>query len=120
MARPVEIVCTACGADTLVKREPVYDGFKKTGEQFVCASCGHVYPSEADVPFKQRKKISVFGEDDRSRTVDVFESVEKRRNCRYCRHYLVNPFTQRCGLHMREVQATDVCPEFEKEVEQPS
>jgi hypothetical protein len=30
-ARSVEILCAACGADTLVKMEPVYEGFKKVG-----------------------------------------------------------------------------------------
>ena len=27
--------------------------------------------------------------------------------------YVVNPFTQRCGLHNRVVQATDYCDDFE-------
>lgn len=114
---PVEIICSACGEDTLVKREPVFDGFKKTAERFVCAACGHVYPSEKDVPFKAGKKPSIFGDDDAPKKVDIFKEDEKGRNCRYCKHYLVNPFTQRCGLHFKEVQATDCCADFERKPE---
>ena len=39
--KSLEIVCSKCGADTLLKREPVYEGFKKVGEKLTCASCGH-------------------------------------------------------------------------------
>jgi len=120
----VEIICAACGADTLIRREPVYEGFKKTGQKLSCAACGHEYASEEDVPFKGRSTSSIFGEEDRprrpevfaeedrSRRPEVFAAAERGRNCRHCRHYLLNPFTQRCGLHQKEVRATDVCDDF--------
>ena len=54
----------------------------------------------------------VFTESDKSRRVDVFEDHEKQSTCRYCEHYVVNPFTQRCGLRFREVEATDSCGDF--------
>ncbi|MBM4143943.1 MAG: hypothetical protein FJ225_10195 [Lentisphaerae bacterium] len=111
--RPPEIVCAACGAETLVRREAVYDGFKRVGERFVCVSCGHAYAAEAEVPFKAAKRTAVFSEADRTRSADVFAADEKGRNCRHCRHYVVNPFTQRCGLHLRRVEATDACGDFE-------
>ena len=111
--RSLEIHCTACGADTLVKREPVYDGFTKTGEVFRCISCGHTFADEDDVPFNASADPKVFGEEDRSKTIDVFKDDEKGRNCRHCRHYVVNPFTQRCGVHEKEVEATDFCDQFE-------
>ncbi len=136
----VEIVCVACGEEALLKREAVYDGFKKTGETLSCSACGHRYANEDEVPFKKKKragifdddlprkvnifgeddaprKVSVFGEEDRSKKVDIFAGDERQKNCRYCEHYVVNPFTQRCGLHDREVQATDCCPEFQKKEE---
>jgi hypothetical protein len=116
-AKLVEIICTACGADTLIKREPTYEGFKKTGERFLCSACGHEYASEADVPFKQQKKVALFTEADKIKKVDVFQADEKGRICRYCAHYTVNPFTQRCGLNNRIVQATDTCGKFEKKPE---
>ena len=113
----IEIVCSACGADTFVRREPVYDGFTKTGEKFFCASCGHEFAGEHEIPYKEKKKISVFTQDDASKKVRVFREDEKGKNCRYCKHYIVNPFVQRCTLHMKEVEATDFCGDFEKKEE---
>ena len=113
-AKSVEIICAACGADTLLKREPKYEGFKKVGERFLCSACGHEFASEDEVPFKQRKKVEIFTDADKLRKVDVFRDDEKGRSCRYCMHYTVNPFTQRCGLTNRIIQATDSCDKFEK------
>ena len=111
-ADPLEIVCSGCGAETLVRREPVYEGFTRKGERFVCVSCGHAYPDRAAVPFKARKAPSLFTEADRIARPQVFAADEKGRTCRHCRHYVVNPFTQRCGLHGKTVEATDTCGEF--------
>jgi hypothetical protein len=116
-AKKVEIICPACGADTLLKREPVYDGLKKTGEKLSCAACGHVFAGEEEVSCKERKEVRVFTEADRIRKVEVFNESDRGGTCRHCAHYLVNPFTQRCELTFREVQATDTCPKFEKRVE---
>ena len=110
--KQVEIVCAACGADTMLVREPRYEGFRKAGETLKCAACGHEYPTEESVPFKQKKQVSVFDASDASRRVSVFKAGEADVICRYCENYLVNPFTQRCGLHFRTVQATDTCGEF--------
>jgi hypothetical protein len=114
----LEIVCSACGADSLVRRVPKYEGFKKIGEKFACVSCGHEYDSEDTTPFKTKRAPSIFGEEDRLKKVDLFAIDEKHRNCRYCQHYVVNPFTQRCGLDSRIVQATDSCDKFEKMAEE--
>jgi hypothetical protein len=109
----LEIHCPGCHADTILRREPQYDGFKKTGESLFCASCGHRFASEAEVPFKQKRAASVFTAADRPRKIDIFHSDEKGRNCRHCKHFVVNPFIQRCGKHHREVQATDLCADFD-------
>lgn len=115
----IEILCPACGNETLLLREPVYDGFKRTGEALKCAGCGHTFASEAEVPFKHRRGPVVFTEADRSRTVEVFREDEKGRICRYCQHYVVNPFRQYCGRHRREVEATDSCNDFTARAEKP-
>lgn len=112
----VEIICTACKEESLLKREPLYEGFKKVGERLTCAACGHEYAAEAEVPFKQQAKPKVFDESDASRTIKVFRENEADRLCRHCRHYVVNPFLQRCGKHGRLVEATDTCRDFEKMV----
>ena len=112
--RPVEIICSACGADTLLIRTPKYDGFTKVGETLACTSCGHEYATEENVPFKGRKVLQVFSDADRSAKVEVFHEDEKDRLCRYCMNYIVNPFTQWCSLHKKEVEATDTCPRFKR------
>lgn len=113
MKSPVEIICSHCGAEALLTREPVYEGFKKTGETLSCSACGFVFASEADIPFKAAAAApEIFTEADRSKPVKVFDEGENRRICRYCANYVVNPFVQFCAHHKKEVQATDSCPAF--------
>ena len=114
----LEIICAECGADTLLVREPDYDGFKKVGEILKCASCGHRYESEEVVPFKQSGGTPrVCADDDAPAKVEVFGKDEADRLCRYCAHYIVNPFVQKCGRHFKLVEATDSCADFEKKQE---
>lgn len=115
--KPVEIVCKACGEETLLRREPVYDGFKKVGEKLFCTSCGHEYSDETSINFQEHRKPKVFDEDDTPRKLDIFNDDDKEKNCRHCAHYVVNPFTQRCGLHEKVVEATDLCFDFVKKEE---
>jgi hypothetical protein len=111
------INCPACGAETFLRREPLYEGFRRVGETLSCVGCGHRFASEADVPFVRAEKPQVFSEADLSRKVTIFHSDEVGHNCRYCRHYVKNPFVQRCGWHQVEVQATDCCPDFAKKTD---
>ncbi len=114
-SRSNEIICRACGADTLVVRQPVYEGFTKTGEAFTCAACGEVYTSEAEVPFKEKaEEASVFNAADRPAAPSIFAADEGKQICRYCVNYVVNPFTQWCHVHRKEVEATDHCDHFER------
>ena len=112
-ARPVDILCPACGREALLLRAPRYEGLKKTGEELTCSACGHAFADEAAVPFRAAPRAEVFTEADRSVVVDPFARDERGRLCRYCAHYVVNPFLQWCARHQREVQATDICGEFE-------
>jgi hypothetical protein len=122
--QPLEIICSACGRESLLRREPVYDGFAKVGERLSCMSCGHVFQNESEIVYKNRQKPGIFGDADKPRAVRlfgpdetpskprVFEQGENKRLCRYCAHYVVNPFVQRCALLRREVEATDTCEHF--------
>ena len=110
----VEINCVACGQESLLKREPTYEGFKKVGERLTCFGCGHEYASEAEVPFKEKRVPKVFEASDAPKAVKVFKKNEADRLCRYCKHYVVNPFLQRCGLRGKLVEATDTCERFER------
>lgn len=110
----IEIICTACGQESLLKRTTKYDGFRKVGEVLTCADCGHEYASEEEVPFKRKGSPGIFDESDAPRRVKVFKPNEADHLCRLCRHYVVNPFVQRCSLHGKLVEATDSCPQFTK------
>lgn len=112
--RALEIACRACGQHALARAEPVYDGFRKTGELFVCTACGHRYDSREATPFLEvGQRPSLFTAADREAAPRVFKESERRRCCAYCSHRVVNPFGQRCGLSNREVEATDLCARFE-------
>lgn len=114
-----EIHCPACDADALLIREPVYEGFQKTGETLKCSSCGHVLDAEEDLPFVARKKVQVFTDADRAKGPEIFEEDEASRLCRYCNNYIVNPFRQWCSLHKKDVEATDTCEKFERKPDPP-
>lgn len=118
-AKSVEINCPACGRETLLLRQPKYDGFKRNGDAFSCSACGHEFASEAEVPYKDRREVKVFTDADRSRDIKLFREDEKGRLCRYCKNYTVNPFTQFCSVHKKEVEATDTCPAFAPKPAEP-
>lgn len=108
----LDIVCTACGADTFVRQVPEYDGFVKVRVRFVCAVCAHEFDGEENVPFKEKKTVNLFDEDNKPKKPVVFNDGETARTCRRCIHYVVNPFAQRCGLRQEFVEATDGCESF--------
>ena len=113
--KTVEIICRNCEADTLLQREAIYDGFTKTGEKLRCSACGFEYATEEEVPFKVKKvEPVIFTDADRSTAVDIFDEGESNNFCRYCANYLINPFTQFCSIHKKEVQSTDSCSQFEQ------
>jgi len=118
--KSMEIQCAACGETTLVRAEPVYDGFKKTGETFVCTACGRRYASAEETPFVHAEsRPRVFTEADKPRALSIFSDDERQRSCGWCKHFVVNPFGQRCGLSNTETQATDLCARFEKKAAPP-
>ena len=112
-SKRLAIVCDVCGEETFLRREARYEGFKKVGERVFCAACGHEFPEESQIPYVETKSASVFDDSDKTPVPAVFAEDEPIVNCRRCRHYVVNPFVQRCGLHGRRVEATDVCADFE-------
>ena len=114
-------VCPACGEDTLFVTESVYDGFRKTGETRRCTQCGHILrdtggrkPSAGKTAAPGANPLwDAFAKDSTDDTPALFDiEAETGKLCRKCTHYVVNPFTQRCMLHDREVEATDSCEQF--------
>ncbi len=108
----LEIICPACGLESLLKREPLYEGLRRAGVKLSCLSCGHVFGSEAEVPFKQNHTPRVFSREDAPAPVKIFKSGEAGRICRHCADYVVNPFVQRCARRGKIVEATDSCEWF--------
>jgi hypothetical protein len=109
--------CSACKQETLILTEPIYDGFTKIGDRRTCSSCGaDLFAGDPKPsPSKADPLASLFGDDAAPEKIDLFDvEAETGKMCRKCVHYVLHPFTQRCGLHDREVQATDSCPQFEK------
>jgi DNA-directed RNA polymerase subunit RPC12/RpoP len=113
------MVCPACREESFLKRVPKYDGFTKVGEVLKCAACGHEFDSEAEAPPKAKARPRIFDDSDAPAVVHVFDETEKGRLCRYCGHFIVNPFTQRCGRHQKVVEATDTCPDFTAKPQAP-
>jgi len=117
----MEIRCSVCGNITLARAEPVYEGFKKTGEVYLCTGCGARYASAAETPFVQAQpRPGVFAAADKPRPPSVFSDDERQRSCGWCRHFVLNPFSQRCGLSNKETEATDLCVRFEKKAVTPN
>jgi hypothetical protein len=115
----MEIKCEACNTIAVAKPEPIYDGFKKIGTHYICTSCGKVYPSEEETPFVEfSEKPNIFGDDDKPDIPSIFNEDERQKSCRWCQHFVINPFTQRCGLTHEVVEATDLCVRFEKKEEE--
>ena len=111
----MEIQCEGCGTTAIAKPEAVYEGFKKIGTHYICLECGKVYPSEEETPFVQPSaKPAIFTEDDKPDLSSIFSDDERQKSCGWCKHFVVNPFAQRCGLTNSAVDATDLCLQFEK------
>ena len=104
------IRCPACGNECLALHKPRYAGFARVGEDCICTGCGHVL-SGGSAPIRPEAP-TLFDEEDRAPVPEVFRDEERGRLCRYCRHYVVNPFRQWCAEHEREVEATESCDRF--------
>ena len=70
--------------------------------------------NEESISFKiSKNKKSIFNNEDFIKQ-KIFDEDENNQLCRYCSFYLINPFTQYCSIHKKEVEATDTCDKFEK------
>jgi DNA-directed RNA polymerase subunit RPC12/RpoP len=113
--KPRKITCPHCGEEAFLLRKSRYDGFKRVGETLSCSECGREIEAEEEPPAAAaaRKLPALFSEEDRTPAVDLFSNdADRGRLCRHCRHYVLNPWRQWCGLHRRDVEATDTCARF--------
>lgn len=98
-AESKRIFCPNCRQESAVKAIKKYDGFTLMGEVKACAFCGYEFKEEEPEIVKDRPPGWVNDE-------------ELKKNCHRCRHYVKNPFIQKCVLLQREVEATDTCQDF--------
>jgi hypothetical protein len=113
MSESRKILCKECGEESVLVKKPVYEDFQKTGERLFCASCGCEFDSIEKVHFSEGREHSLFGKEELEPAPSIFDESESIRTCRRCTHYVINPFTQRCGLHDCTVESTDTCNDFE-------
>lgn len=121
-SRSLEITCTACGKTTFVRAEPVFEGFKKVGEAYICLSCGHRYPSAAETPFTKpepQKGNGLFQPTEKKDLADLLGIQMKHHSCRWCAHWILHPFDQRCGLTNKHTESTDECNRFQEKTQEP-
>lgn len=113
----MEKKCPGCGEHCIFITKPVYDGFDKVGESSTCAACGFEISSGSAPEVKTDPLAGLFSDADKPEKVEVFSEEDRPNFCHRCSHYVVNPFTQRCDLHQKEVSATDSCGDFVEEDE---
>ncbi|MBQ4107385.1 MAG: hypothetical protein IJC73_07395 [Lentisphaeria bacterium] len=108
--------CPHCGEESLVKKQALMDGFRKTGEILICALCqarvGEPAAPGADggVEDRCRNLAALLGGDEREKTVLTADAGT--RFCRDCRHFIAHPFLARCGLNGEPADPMADCPEF--------
>lgn len=124
LANGQSFFCKACSQESIVKQRPRMEGFTHTGDDFVCALCGHVLasadtdeqePSDTGSQEARKKLLNVLGDAEESGPDMLGQfSDEERHFCRDCRHFIQHPFQTRCGLHDTPVGPMSDCPSYEK------
>ncbi len=94
-----KIICENCGQESAARTIKLYDGFRPAGEKLVCAFCGAELSGRERTPSEDA-------------ALEDLKAGEPPPFCRRCRHYVVNPFIQKCTLDNREVKASDTCGRF--------
>lgn len=116
-AHSLEINCTACGKTAFVRAEPVFHGFTKVGEAYICLACGHRYASAAETPFVESTGENgggLFHATPKKDLADLLGIDGRHHSCRWCAHWILHPFEQRCGLTNKKTESTDECDRFEE------
>jgi predicted RNA-binding Zn-ribbon protein involved in translation (DUF1610 family) len=107
-----KIICPHCGQESFVKSKPVYEGFKKIGEELSCVNCGHVFKDEAEIPYKTKQSVINLTDTQNKKHLKILEDENNHKICRYCKYYVVNPFSQRCTYWNKQVEPSDSCENF--------
>ena len=115
-----KIKCPLCGEKSFVREKKIYDdSFVCTGSKFLCALCGGELPREAGGKAVEKKsaaldRLSQLLGGEEVTKVSIAADADDKRFCCYCAHYIKHPFMNRCGLTLKEIEATDRCENFKK------
>ena len=123
MKKGDKIKCPHCGENSLLKEKKSFnDAFELCGCVLVCAFCGKEVKeqkSSEKAPGTQGKKSAadrlsqLLGGEEVTK-VSIAADADDKRFCCYCAHYIKHPFMNRCGLTLKEIEATDRCENFKK------
>ncbi len=91
--------CPYCKQESALKPVKKYDGFTLVGETMACGFCGHEFADEEPAILAEA-------------VPDWAREKGAGRVCYRCRHYVKNPFAQKCGQSGREVESLDSCDSF--------
>ena len=118
MNKQTRIKCPHCGEYAFFKEKKIYDdSFALKGVKYICFLCG----GEADItPEKNTSKnsdskldkLSEFLGGESVSKVSLDLACDEVRFCCHCTHFIKHPFINRCGLTLKEVEATDSCGNF--------
>ncbi|MDP3980019.1 MAG: hypothetical protein Q8Q33_01255 [Chlamydiota bacterium] len=99
------ILCPHCHQETPLKSRKIYQGLTPVGFEYSCGFCQHEL-AEKEIEWVEAQPL------------DVIDTSDAGRICQYCHHYVLNPFTQRCMIWHKDVNATDSCERFEKKTQE--
>ena len=115
--KQTKIKCPHCGEYAFFKEKKIYDdSFTLTGVKHICFLCG----AEADIKAETGTGNSRGALDKLSKLlggetvgkVSLDLADDEVRFCCHCTHYIKHPFMNRCGLTLKEIEATDSCENF--------
>lgn len=117
--------CPHCGEYAFFKEKKIYgDDFSLKGTKYFCLLCG----GEADLEAEKKSSAKNDGALDRlskllggeeNTKVSLDLAQDEVRFCLHCAHYIKHPFMNRCGLNLKEVEATGSCENFKAHESEP-
>lgn len=115
-----KINCPHCGEKSFVREKKCFDdAFVLKKVLFVCALCGKPLedkaPNRSGVSGKNNAadRLSALLGGEKVQKISFAPDASDGRFCLHCVNYIKHPFMNRCGVTLKEIQATDSCELFE-------
>lgn len=119
-----KILCPHCGEKSFLKEKKCFDdSFALKEVKFFCALCGGEIRNTSEkspAPSKAAaaaERLSALLGGEKVARVTFAPEADDGHFCLHCRNFIKHPFMNRCGLTLKEVEATDSCDSFEKSEE---